>query len=509
MDIEQFRKAGYQAIDRICDYYYSLQERSVTSQVEPGYLRQHVPLTAPEKGEDFQIIADDYQKIIMPGLTHWQHPSFFAYFPTACTFEGILADLYATSATNPGFNWSNSPACTELEAIVMDWAAQLLGLSPAFMNASGVGGGCLQTTASDSALVAIVAARSLYQRNNPEAKMEDLIIYTTTQTHSLGLKAGLVLGLKVRAVEVDARDQFSLRESSLRNALDEDTKQGLKPFVLVATVGTTSSGAVDDLSEIGKVAKDYPSLWIHVDAAWAGVALSCPELREMLYLKEINQYATSFCTNFHKWGLVNFDASTLWVRDRKYLTEALDVTPSFLRTKHGDAGTVIDYRNWHLGLGRRFRSLKLWFVLRSFGVEGFQKYIRKSIELNNLFVKLIEESGNLSLVTPSSLALTVFRLVPKSSAQDAPAFSTQVLNELNHIFYGRISARHDILLTQTTLNGIFCIRLAVGAARTEEKHIRSAYDLLVKEANAVLEAYSESLSARGPVQKETHTKGII
>ncbi|KAF8635193.1 hypothetical protein AX17_003969 [Amanita inopinata Kibby_2008] len=497
MDIEQFRKAGYQAIDRICDYYYSLQEQPVISKVEPGYLRQLVPLCAPEKGEEFQVIADDYQKLIVPGLTHWQHPSFFGYFPTACTFEGMLGDLYASSICNPGFNWFASPACTELEMIVMDWAAQLLGLSPAFLNSSGIGGGAIQTTASDSALIATVAARSRYQHDHPNVKAEHLVIYTTTQTHSLGLKAGLILGLPVRALQVHAADRFALRGEILLSALREDESQGRKPFILIATVGTTSSGAVDNLPEITEVVKNYPSLWIHIDAAWAGVALSCPEYREMCYLKEINAYATSICTNFHKWGLTNFDASTLWVRDRKLLTDALDVTPPFLRTKHGDAGTVIDYRNWHLALGRRFRSIKLWFVLRSFGAEGFRQYIRRSVKLNEYFTDLLRKSEILELVTAPSLALSVFRLNPKGrSGIEHPVTE---LNNLNRVFYSRVSARDDIVLTQTVLNEVVCIRFAVGAARTEHRHVEQAFKLLQDEGQVAIQEWEQTARLDGPL----------
>ncbi|CAA7259160.1 unnamed protein product [Cyclocybe aegerita] len=499
MDIEQFRKAGYQAIDRICDYYYSLQERSVVSKVEPGYLRQHIPLEPPEKGEDFQAIADDYQKFILPGLTHWQHPSFFAYFPTACTFEGMLGDLYASSTCNPGFNWLASPACTELEAIVMDWAASFLGLSPAFTNASGIGGGVIQTTASDSVLATVVAARARYQREHPDVKLEDLVIYTTSQTHSLGSKAGLVFGVHVRAIDVDLDDQLSLRGEALRNALEEDARIGRHPFILIATVGSTSSGAVDSIPEIREVAKDYPSLWVHIDAAWAGSALSCPENRGVLHLEDFNAFADSVCTNFHKWGLVNFDCSALWVRNRKNLTEALDITPTYLRTKHGDAGTVIDYRNWHLSLGRRFRSLKLWFVLRGFGVEGFRTYIRRCIELNNLFAQQVKTSEHLQLVTKPSLALTVFRLIPRPVSPDQPKFSLGPLNELNRIFFGRLSARDDIMLTQTSLNGIFCVRLAVGAARTTEEHVQQAYDIVSKEAKVALESWEQTANTAGAI----------
>ncbi|KAH7909776.1 pyridoxal phosphate-dependent transferase [Hygrophoropsis aurantiaca] len=500
MDIEQFRKAGYQAIDRICDYYYSLQNKPVASQVEPGYLRKALPESAPENGEDFQIIADDYQKFIVPGLTHWQHPSFFAYFPTACTFEGILGELYATSASNPGFNWSASPACTELEAVVTDWAAKLLGLDPAFYNSTETGGGVIQTTASDSVLIATVAARARYLSKHPSARIEELVIYTTTQTHSLGKKAGLVLGLAVRALEVEGFGEngegFGLTGERLSRAIEEDLDMGRRPFVLIATVGSTSSGAVDYLADIGQTLAAYPSesIWLHVDAAWAGVSMACPEYREPCQLSAVNNYADSYCTNFHKWGLINFDSSFMWVRHRQNLINALDITPEFLRTKHGDAGTVIDYRNWHLGLGRRFRSLKAWFVFRSYGVQGFQKYIRDTVHLNEFFAKLITDSAQFTLVVPPFLALTVFRLVPPSIApknsngnKDTPnGVDNEKINALNRKFYARLSARTDIALTQTDLNGTFCIRLAVGAARTSEEDIKRAYDILCEEADLVL-----------------------
>ncbi|KAG9311512.1 pyridoxal phosphate-dependent transferase [Chiua virens] len=487
MDIEEFRRAGYQAIDHICDYYYSLQNKPVSPYVEPGYLRRALPSTAPQTGEAFEQITQDYQKLIIPGLVHWQHPRFFAYFPTASTFESILGDLYANGiGPNPGFNWSASPACTELEAIVMDWAAKMIGLDAAFYNISEVGGGVIQTTASDAALVATVAARSRYIRQHPDVPAEKLVLYTTTQTHSLGKKAGLVLGLNVRALEVTAEDHYALRGATLKSTLEEDSRAGLHPFILLATVGTTSSGAIDHLEEIGDIVAATPWLWLHVDAAWAGVAMSCPEYRALCLLDDINKYADSFCTNFHKWGLVNFDCSTLWVRDRKHLTDALDVTPEFLRSKQGDAGTVIDYRNWHLGLGRRFRALKLWFVLRSYGVQGFQKYIRQTIQHNDTFVSLIKRATHFNLVTPPCLSLTVFRLEPPSQT-----LTLAQLNALNLVFYARLSARHDVAFTRTDLNGMICIRCAVGAARTEERHILETFDVLCEEAENTLAGWDD------------------
>ncbi|KAF9232241.1 pyridoxal phosphate-dependent transferase [Melanogaster broomeanus] len=492
MDIEQFRHAGYQAIDHICDYYLSLNDKSVASQVEPGYLRKLSPFiaAAPQDGEDFKQIVDDYQKFIIPGLMNWQHPSFFAYFPTPSTFESILAGLYANGiGPNPCFNWSVSPACTELEAVVMDWAAQLLGLDKAFYNSSEVGGGVIQTGASDGALVAIVAARSRYMSLNPGVLTEQLVLYTTTQTHSLGTKAGLVLGLNVRALQVTSEDNYALRGETLQRALAEDALAGLHPFILIATVGTTSSGAVDRIGELGEIRKaaKQPSMWLHIDAAWAGVALACPEYRDLCYLDDINKYADSFCTNFHKWGLVSIDCSAMWVRDRKRLTDALDVTPEFLRSKHGDEGTVIDYRNWQLGLGRRFRSPKLWFVLRSYGVEGFRRHIRETVKRSDTFVSLIRESAQFKLVTAPSLTLSVFRLEPPTSEE----LSLAQLNKLNRAFYARLSARPDIALTRTDLIGTICMRMAVGAERTTDAHIKRAFDVLCEEADVTLKVWEK------------------
>ncbi|SJL10199.1 uncharacterized protein ARMOST_13583 [Armillaria ostoyae] len=355
------------------------------------------------------------------------------------------------------------------------------------MHESGIGGGAIQSTASESAMIAIVAARASYQRSYPDIKLEDLVIYVTSQTHSLGIKAGMVLGLAVRVLDVRSEDIYSLRGDTLSSALEQDATAGKKPFILIATVGTTSSGAIDNVREIKEVVKDHPYLRIHVDAAWAGVAFSCPEYREIGYLAEINDVADSFCTNFHKWGLVNLEASALWVKNRKYLTEALDVTPPYMRTKQGDNDRTLDLRNWHLALSRRFRSLKLWFVLRSFGVKGFQQHIRKSIGLNNLFVNLVKQSDIIEILVPPSLGLTVFRVKPPSQQRD----NLESLNALNTAFFSRLSARDDIYLTQTLLDGVVCIRLAVGAVQTEESHIRSAFGIVVKEATLTIDEWKQ------------------
>ncbi|KAF9792658.1 pyridoxal phosphate-dependent transferase [Thelephora terrestris] len=488
MNTEQFRRAGYQAIDRICDHYNSMEEKAVKPSVEPGYLQKALPSAPPTKGEDIEVIANDFQDLIMPGVMHWQHPSFFAYFPAAGTLESIIGDLYASTAMNPGFNWMCSPACTELENVTMDWAASLYGLSKDFYNSANVGGGVIQTNASECAMLAIVAARSRYLMLYPDVPMEKLVIYVTTQTHSLGLKAGLVLGLSVYAFPVRTEDNLSLRGEDLREIIEMDRAEGKHPFVIIGTVGTTSSGAIDNIDEIGETLSDYPEIWLHIDAAWLGAAFSCPEYRERCRVPAINEYADSVCVNFHKWGLVSLDCSGMWVRNRKHLTEALDITPPFLRSSEGDAGTVIDYRNWSLALGRRFRSAKLWFVLRSFGVEGYQAHIRRSISLGEIFVERVREHPELlELVVPPSFSLSVFRIAPRA----VPDISADELNELNELYYRNIDKRKDIMLTRTELNGVHCVRFVTGALETKPHHIESAFAICSETAKASIKEYIE------------------
>ncbi|KAF8304373.1 aromatic-L-amino-acid decarboxylase [Clavulina sp. PMI_390] len=515
MDIEQFRKAAYAAIDHICDYYYSLENLPVSAQVEPGFLIKALPTAPPEHGESIEVIAADYQKLVLPGITHWQHPSFFGYYPSNASFPSIIADLYASAVTNPGFNWICSPSCTELENVTMDWAADLLGLSPAFKFSSALGGGgVLQTTASDSAFLACMVARIRFTRAHPNIPMENLILYLTTQTHSLGVKTARLLGLKWRTLDVKEEDRYALRGETVRKAYEEDREKGLWPFCLFSTLGTTSSGAADRMDEIGPIAQSFDTFWIHIDAAWAGVSLACPEFRERAYLDAINQYADSFCTNFHKWGLVSFDASTFWVRNSAHLTEAMDINPQFLKTKQSDAGAVVDYRNWQVALSRRFRSVKLWFVLRNYGVEGFRAHIRKCVNLGKLFESLIRAQPDLfEIVAPRSLALTVFRVAPSSPrnrdlshshshsrahshpakaatlhAPSTSSLSLAALNKLNTSFHQRLTEGPEgIFVITTLLDGKLCVRMSIGAERTQDCHIRAAVERMTKCAREVID----------------------
>ncbi|OWZ66171.1 hypothetical protein AYX15_02457 [Cryptococcus neoformans] len=513
MDIEEFRKAGYAAVDAICNYYEQLSQKPVKAEVEPGYLLEKLPSEAPVKGEPFEQITASFQSDILPGITHWQSPNFFAYFPSNSTFEGMLADLYTASVSNPGFNWICSPACTELEQVVVDWVAKIFGLSSSFWTNSKVGGGVIMGSASEAALTAAMAARErvlrILSKDDKAAANEDieisddvrqkygqkLVIYGSTQTHSIGAKAAILLGLPFRAVPVTAEDQYALRGHALRAAIETDVAAGLIPFLAIGTVGTTSSGAVDRIAEIGQVLKDYPTMFLHIDAAWAGVAYALPEYRDQLRLAEVNEYANSVSVNLHKWGLTTFDATLMFVKDRHDLTRTFDVTPLYLRSKEADTGKVIDYRNWQIPLGRRFRSLKVWFILRSYGVEGFQRHLTRGIEQCQKLASIVRASPDFELVTEPVLALLVFRLVPEHTTQ----LSSETLNNLNKRLYNRLDARKDVFLTQTALkssNGdnVICIRFAMGGVHTKFEHVQKTWEVVKEEGRNTIDEWKKEES---------------
>ncbi|PWN47434.1 PLP-dependent transferase [Violaceomyces palustris] len=538
MDIEGFRKAGYQAVDRICDYYYSLEKRPVLPPVQPGFLSKSIPDQAPEEGEEWVRIEDDYQNVIMPGITHWQHPNFYAYFPCNASFEGALADLHCAAISNPGFNWSCSPSVTELEILMMDWIAKMLGFNDDFLStsSSGKGGGIILGSASEVTLTVAIAAReraiSDLSRHFPppnddmranghsqggeeerspdqaNARLADwrgkltskLVMYGTTQTHSVGAKAALILGLNFRALEVKAEDAYALRGETLKRAIEEDKAEGRLPFLLVASLGTTSSGAVDNLTEIAQVASLHPELWLHVDSAYAGVALSLPEEREASHLDAINGSFDSFSTNLHKWGLVQFDCSPLLVRDRGNLSRALTVTPEFLRTKEGDSGSVLDLRNLQIPLGRRFRSLKVWFVLRSYGLQGFRDHLRRTMSLSRVFESCLIQEPDFEIVAPPRWAMVVFRLNPASNGSgggdvNGRSKTNEGLEKLNRELWEELEKRKsELLLTQTVLPEVgFCIRFVVGSPQTRENHVRQAWNVVYECGRKVLEGNGLSL----------------
>ncbi len=347
---EEFRVAGYATIDWLADFLSSIADRPVTPKLAPGDVRALLPTQIPEEGEPFSALLDDVQKIIAPALAHWQHPGFFGYFPANSSPPSVLGDLLSSGFGVQGMLWSTGPACTELETHVLDQLAELCAL-PACFRSDGKGGGVIQDSASSATLCAILAARD---RSGGSNILSDLVVYTSSQAHSSVEKGARVAGFapsRLRLIDTDAN--YRMDPKSLSAAIDADRNAGLVPCIVVATVGTTSSGAVDPLPAIAEITH-HAGIWLHVDAAWAGSAAVCPEYQSLLTGLD---KADSYCFNPHKWLLTNFDCTAFYLADRGPLLESLSILPEYLRNSESEAGSVIDYRDWQVPLGRRFRSL--------------------------------------------------------------------------------------------------------------------------------------------------------
>uniref|UniRef100_A0A4X1TC93 Aromatic-L-amino-acid decarboxylase n=1 Tax=Sus scrofa TaxID=9823 RepID=A0A4X1TC93_PIG len=402
MNASDFRRRGKEMVDYMADYLEGIEGRQVYPDVQPGYLRPLIPATAPQEPDTFEDILQDVEKIIMPGVTHWHSPYFFAYFPTASSYPAMLADMLCGAIGCIGFSWAASPACTELETVMMDWLGKMLQLPEAFLaGEAGEGGGVIQGSASEATLVALLAARTKVTRRLQAASpgltqgavLEKLVAYASDQAHSSVERAGLIGGVKLKAIPSDGK--FAMRASALQEALERDKAAGLIPFFVVATLGTTSCCSFDNLLEVGPICHEE-DIWLHVDAAYAGSAFICPEFRHLLNGVE---FADSFNFNPHKWLLVNFDCSAMWVKRRTDLTGAFKLDPVYLKHSHQGSGLITDYRHWQLPLGRRFRSLKMWFVFRMYGVKGLQAYIRKGSDgLNEALLERINSARKIHLV---------------------------------------------------------------------------------------------------------------
>jgi len=455
-------------IDWIAAYMENVGGFPVRSQNAPGDVFDALPSEAPESGEVWDDILGDLDEIVTPGLTHWQSPRFFGYFPACSSGPAILGELLSAGLGVQGMLWSTSPACTELETRVMDWLGRLIGLPEAFLSGSERGGGVIQGTASEAALVAMVAAR---HRVHASGRDGELVAYCSAQAHSSIVKAAMVSGVgreNVRLIAVD--DRLRMSPAALSEAMELDVSSGRIPFLVAATLGTTSSGAVDPLGEIAEIS-ERAGAWLHVDAAWAGAALVLPETRWMI---EGVEYADTFNFNPHKWLLTNFDCSALWTRDARAITDAMSITPEYLRNARSDAGEVIDYRDWQVPLGRRFRALKLWFVLRSFGGEGLREHIRTGIAHAELFESLVRESAAFELVGERSLALVCF------AHRDGDGATRAAMD--------RVNDSGEAFLTHTTLpvgegpdgegRDRFVIRFAAGGVNTTDDDVRRAFAAL-------------------------------
>ncbi len=474
MDSESFRRDGHRLIDWIAEYLAHPERYPVLAQVEPGQVERTLPKEPPEKPEPLEAILQDMEKIIVPGLTHWNHPGFFAYFAISGSGPGILGELLSAAFNVNAMLWRTAPAATELEELVLSWLRQLLGLPPEFM-------GLINDTASVSSLCAIAAAReALGLRIREEGlvgrpDLPHLRLYTSEQAHSSIEKAAIVLGLGQAGVKKIAVDEeFRLRSQDLEAAIKQDLKAGWKPFCVVATVGTTSTTSVDPVPEIARICERY-KLWLHVDAAYAGAAAILPEKRWALAACE---RADSIVVNPHKWLFVPIDCSAFYCRQPSILRQAFSLVPEYLRTSEDDR--VRNLMDYGIQLGRRFRALKLWMVLRAFGSEGLRQRLRAHIALAQRFQDWIEGSADFELLAPVSFSVVCFRNRPRGlpAGPETEAY----LNRLNEQLLESVNRTGEVFLSHTELNGRFTLRLAIGNLRTTEAHVRRAWGLLQEHA---------------------------
>ena len=469
MNPEEFRSAGYRMVDWLADYMSNVESYPVLSQVQPGWVRSQLPDAAPEQGEPLEAIVRDLDSIIMPGITHWQSPNFFGYFPANTSGPSILAEMVSAGLGVQGMLWLTSPACTELETHVLDWVVDLMGLPEEF-SSRGAGGGVIQDSASSAVVCALLAARERATggESNREGVRAPLTVYATKQAHSSVDKAVRIVGIgsdNIRRVATDAN--LSMAPDDLDRLLAEDRAAGFVPCMVVATIGTTATGAVDPLREIAEVCSKH-GVWLHVDAAMAGSAAICPEFR---HLQDGLEGADSYCFNPHKWLPVNFDCDCFYVRDRASLVNALTILPEYLRNTATESGAVIDYRDWQIPLGRRFRSLKLWFVLRSYGAEALREMVRRHVEIAHWLDEQVRESDTFELAAPTVLQLVCFRHVAGDEATE------QVMRAVNES--GRA------FLTHAKVNDRFILRLSVGQVHTELRHVQAVWEMLQEAGRAV------------------------
>ena len=468
MTPEEFRRYGRAVVDWIADYQENIERWPVLSQVQPGQIRRSLPAEPPKHGESFDAILKDVETLILPGITHWQSPNFFGFFPANTSGPAILGDLLSAGFGVQGMMWATSPACTELETHVLDWLADMLGL-PTRFKSSGSGGGVIQDSASSASLCALLAARERATRFESNQRGGDgrLVAYASNQAHSSIEKAVKIAGLGLRnfrLIEVD--DRFAMRPDALGRQIAQDRQAGLVPCYVCATVGTTSSNGLDPLPEIGRVCQEY-GLWLHVDAAMSGTAALCPEYRHIQAGLEL---ADSYCFNPHKWMFTNFDCDCFYVADRAVLIKTLSVLPEYLRNQATESGAVIDYRDWQIPLGRRFRSLKLWFVIRHYGVEGLRHHIRRHVELAQNFARWVAESDQFELAAPAPLNLVCFR---------------RGGDELNRQLLDRLNRSGRLYLTHTILKDRYTLRFSVGQTWTEARHVEQAWQRIQETAREV------------------------
>lgn len=468
MDIEEFRKNGHDFVDWMASYLENIESLPVKPDINPGDIYKQLPDEAPIKGEPITNIFNDFKDIILPGMTHWQSPSFHAYFPGNNSKPSILAEMLTATMGAQCMVWATSPAATELEDKVMEWLGKMVGLSDNWY-------GSIQSGASDATLNAILTARekaSGFKINNEGLTRNNYRIYASEQIHSSIDKAIAIAGLgKDNLVKIPTDKSFALRPEILEEAIIKDISAGKKPLMIIAAIGTTGSTAIDPLARIVELAKQN-SIWVHVDAALGGTALL---LEDMRWIADGLEGADSFVFNPHKWMFTNFDASAYFVKDKEALIKTFSITPEYLRTREDNQ--VNNYRDWGVPLGRRFRALKLWFVIRNYGLEGLKKKIGEHIRLSQWFKDQVVDDPNFELLAPVPLNTICFRFIKEGR-------SLEELNNANEDLMHRLNKTGEIFLTHVKLNGIYSLRMVIGQTEVEQRHIEKAWSLIQTKATA-------------------------
>lgn len=464
MDITQFRQQAHKMVDWMADYYSHIESYPVKSQVRPGEIKNKLPGSPPEKAEAFDNIFRDFEETILPGITHWQSPNFFAYFPANSSYPSVLGEMLTATLGIQGMIWETSPAATELEETVMNWLKKMTGIPESFH-------GVIQDTASTATLVALITAReriSEFQVNEIGFLTNKYRIYCSTEAHSSIEKAVKIAGFGREAlVKVEVDNEMKMKPEMLEECIKNDIMEGLIPACVVSALGTTGTAAIDPLDEISEVCRRY-KVWHHVDAAYAGTALVLKEYRYMI--KGIEK-ADSIVFNPHKWMFTNFDCSAYFVRDRDCLLKTFEIMPEYLKTAQDKI--VNNYRDWGIQLGRRFRALKLWFVIRNFGAEGIRKKVRDQITWSKRLAEKIRNHNDFILHEPQNLAVVCFRIRQEGEPEQEKrnAFSQKLLDTIN--------SSGSIYLSHTKVKGEFTFRLVSNQTYVTEDHINRAWDLIV------------------------------
>lgn len=470
MSSAEFKKYGYQLIDWVADYLDNIEKYPVLAQVKPGEVKSQLPKTAPVDRETFDDMINDLNKIIMPGVTHWNHPNFMAYFNSTSSGPGILGELLSAAFNSNGMVWKSNPSGTELEETVLNWFREMIGLPANYF-------GIVYDTASVSTMHAIAAAREytgLDVRKKGLSGLPKLILYCTEHTHSSIEKGAVTLGIGLEGVrKIPADNNFAMIPEKLAEAISEDRSKGHLPFCVVATIGTTSSTAVDPVDSIAEICKTE-KIWLHVDSAYAGVTAMLPEMKT--YFKGMER-ADSIVINPHKWLFVPVDFSILYTSKPEVLKNAFSLVPEYLKTSEE---SVINYMDYGIQLGRRFRSLKFWFVLRYFGIDGLRERLREHLRLTQLFAGWIDGSNLFERLAPVYFGTVCFRAKPENITEE------NELNKLNERLLEKVNSTGKVFIVNTRLNGKFTIRMVISGLRMEERHIKNAWEIINTELKKII-----------------------